>query len=303
MQTIWPRLFHRSDAASFDRERVALDDGDFIDLDWFEGVGNENKLVVLIHGLSGSSSSHYIKRVGEYLSEQDYGVVVYNLRGATGPNRLPRAYHSGDTMDLQFILDYLNARMPSYRLFAVGFSLGGNILLKWLAENPQQNLLNKSVAVSVPFDLSTVAHQLNKGRSKIYKWILLSGLRKFLRSKEEILKDKIDLEAAYAAKTFHEYDGIVTAPLSGFKDVHDYYSQSSSGQYLKNIRSETLIIHAKDDPFTTAEIIPKSHQVSDRVTLAISDYGGHVGFVSRGKFNKVEYWLPKRIVRFLGDGS
>ena len=298
LQTIWPGLFHRKGSQQFTRQRLELPDGDFLDLDWFAQNPDSRQVVVLIHGLGGSSASPYISRVGNELVRAGFRVVAFNLRGATEPNRLPRTYHSGETMDLQHVLSVLSRMTPRVDLQVAGFSLGGNLLLKWLGENSNQTLVEKAVAVSVPFDLAAVADRLNIGSSRIYRHSILKNLKHSLREKESLVKDLIDLPAAYRAKTFREFDAVVTAPLNNFQSVDDYYSQSSSRQYLEAIKTPTLILHSRDDPFSIAESIPEANELGQGVTLELSDRGGHVGFVGKGNRLSAQYWLPARITEY-----
>jgi predicted alpha/beta-fold hydrolase len=172
------------------------------------------------------------------------------------------------------------------------------MLLKWLGENSSQSLVEKAAAVSVPFDLAAVADRLNIGSSRIYRHSILKNLKHSLRNKEDLVKDLIDLPAAYRAKTFREFDAAVTAPLNNFESVEDYYSRSSSRQYLQSIKTPTLILHSRDDPFATAEIIPEVDELGRGVMLELSDRGGHVGYVGKGNGLSVRYWLPTRIRKF-----
>ena len=298
LQTIWPRLFHRKGSQKYDRQRVELADGDFLDLDWFPDNSESGDIVVLVHGLGGSSASHYIKRIGVGLIQNGFRVVVFNLRGATEPNRTSRTYHSGETADLETVLNLIAEQYQPESLYLAGFSLGGNVILKWLGENPQQDLVSKAVAVSPPFDLSAVSRRLDHGFSKIYRNIILKGLKKYVKSREAMLGPEVDLDAAYNAKTFTEYDDAVTAPLNGFRDAQDYYSKSSCRQFLDTISRPVLIIHSKDDPFSSPEVIPLQSELGPGVILELSERGGHLGFVSGGNGPKVGYWLPQRISSF-----
>ena len=298
LQTIWPRLFHREGSQKYDRKRLELTDGDFLDLDWFPDNPESRRIVVLVHGLGGSSGSHYIKRIGGGLIKNGFRVVVFNLRGATEPNRTPRTYHSGETGDLATVLKLVAEQYQPENMYLSGFSLGGNVILKWLGENPNQELVSKAVAVSPPFDLSAVSRRLDQGFSRFYRNIILRGLRKYVKSRKAMLESEIDLEAAYNAKTFTEYDDVVTAPLNGFRDAQDYYSKSSCLQFLDTISKPVLIIHSKDDPFSSPKIIPSESELGPGVVLELSERGGHLGFVSGGNGPKVDYWLPQRISGF-----
>jgi predicted alpha/beta-fold hydrolase len=297
-QTIWPSFSGKLSAVEYTRQRLNTPDGDFIDLDWFPGNDGAPDLAVLVHGLGGSAQSNYIKRVGRVLVENGYRTVAINLRGASGPNRTTRVYHSGKTDDLDLVLRELAESYVPTRLVVAGFSLGGNVLLKWLGENSGQQIVTAAVAVSVPYDLSAVADRMDQGFSSVYRDFILKNLRRYLRSREADLESVIDLQAGYAAETFREYDDIVTAPLSGFDSAADYYAKSSSNQYLPRIDTPTLLIHSRDDPFMTPEIIPAPSDLSSSTTLEISNRGGHVGFVERGTGLATRFYLPTRIAGY-----
>lgn len=301
LQTIWPSLTLRKRANLFRRQRLELPDGDFLDLDWFIDNPDSNTLAVLIHGLGGSSYSNYIKRVGNELIDDGIRVVALNLRGATGPNRLKRSYHSGETSDIDYVIRYLKRTYTTQTdtMFAVGFSLGGNALLKWLGENPSQMLIDKAVAVSAPMDLAIASKTLDKGFSKVYRNVIMKGLKSFARSKRHIVADEVDLQTVLQAKTFFDYDDQFTAPLNGFAGAADYYRLSSSKPYLKNINTNTLIVHAQDDPFSTVEMIPAASELGVGIRLELSQKGGHLGFVARGKGLAPKYWIANRISSYL----
>ena len=293
VQTLWPSLLRRPIHLNLKRERIKLPDGDFIDLDW--GSNHSGPLAILFHGLEGSGKSNYIRGMMRSLTQHGWQTVVMHFRGCSEePNRLARAYHSGDTGDIAYIVELLRTRMPETPLSAIGYSLGGNALLKWLGETGINNMLDAAVAVSVPFNLDNAAHTLRRSAFGLYQNHLLKNLKQTVLAKREILSAHIDINRALQSSNFHEFDDRVTAKLHGFNGVDDYYAQSSSYQYIPAIRTPTLIIHAEDDPFLEKTAIPTMHQIPDSVTLQLSKHGGHVGFIDRQG-----YWLETRIPQFL----
>lgn len=289
LQTLWPALLRRRvKNLHLTRERIELPDGDFIDLDWTDGSG---PIVLVLHGLEGSLQSSYAKGMLRALRNNHCRGVFFNFRGCSGEiNRLPRAYHSGDTEDLNTIVRLLKAREPNTLIAAVGFSLGGNVLLKWLGETKTQNPLSAAVAISVPFELDKAILRVNRGFSRIYQWHLLRCLHK---------KMKLKSVATEHLGTLRDFDDHITAPLHGFKDANDYYIRCSSRQFLPHIGIPTLLIQAKDDPFMTEDAYPNMNELPPHVTFEISDNGGHVGFVG-GKFPwRPIYWLESRVPQFL----
>lgn len=299
-QTIWPSLFRKRPKLSLIRERLELPDGDFLDLDWTET--NAGPIVLLLHGLEGNDESHYAKSLLKHLSQLGLQAVIMYFRGCNGEmNRLPRAYHSGETGDVDYVVSQLIARFPGRPIYAMGVSLGGNVLLKWLGETGQTNPLAGAIAISVPFDLANAADQLNRPGSRIYQRHLLDKLQNSLKQRLAHMSLPIDKDKALTCKTLRQYDDLVTAPLHGFSDADDYYSKSSSRQYLSAIQTPTLILHAKNDPFMTAAAIPAADELSDRVTLEMAQNGGHVGFISGYIPFRPRYWLEHRISKFFAD--
>ena len=225
-----------------------------------------------------------------------------HYRGTSGKeNSLPRSYHSGDSADALAYLSSLKQRYKKAKLFAVGFSLGANMLLKLLGEEANNSPLDGAVAVSAPMQLDICAKSMNRGFSKFYQKNLLKDLNKSLDKKydKHNMQALINLkrEDIKNLKTFWEFDDAYTAPIHGFTSAQDYYTLSSAKQFLKYIKTPTLIIHSLDDPFMTPEVLPKESEVSKSVTLEISEKGGHVGFIA-GSALKPEYWLEDRIVEF-----
>lgn len=298
MQTIYPVLFPRRFKLSLQRERLYLPDNDFLDLDW---IGNNpREIVIILHGLAGSIASPYAQGIMNAITQQGWQGVFMHFRGCSGePNLLARSYHSGETEDLAFVVTTIRKRYPHAKLSVIGYSLGGNVLLKWLGESHLVGLIDAAIAVSVPFNLSTVVMRLHQGASRIYQWWLLNCLKKDMLKKGQLISSVINPNRLKAIKTFREFDELVTAPLHGFKDADHYYSSCSSKQFLKGIQMPTLIVHALDDPFMTPQCIPTFEELSQTTQLELYPYGGHVGFIAGIQPHKPIYWLEQRIPEFI----
>ena len=297
LQTIWPALFRRKPDIQVNRERVELPDSDFIDLDWY---GNPSDPLVLInHGLEGSIHSHYALPLMDALHKAGFASVFMHFRNCSEePNRLPRAYHSGETGDVQAIIQHILETHQREVFAAVGFSLGGNALLKWLGESGKTNPLKCAAAVSVPFLLAESARKLNSGFSHLYEWHLLRALKQSYRTKFSAINSPLNVNLEQL-NSFREFDDAVTAPLHGFHGVDDYYRKSSCRQYLQNIQIPTCLIHSQDDPFMYPDSIPKKDEISKHVEMQITSHGGHVGFVSGNFPWKAKYLHEQTILNFL----
>jgi hypothetical protein len=298
LQTLYPTLFRPRAYPALQRERLELADGDFIDLDW---SGDDNRPVVLVlHGLEGSLQSHYAGGILRALTACGYRAVLMYFRGCSGePNRLARSYHSGETGDLASVVQHIRDRQPSTPLAAIGYSLGGNVLLKWLGETGNRNALATAIAVSVPFDLDQAARKLECGLSRIYQRHLLQKLRRSVTAKAGKVTPPLPPGQLVELKTFRQFDDAITAPLHGFHGVDDYYSRSSSHGYLRDVATPTLIIQAQDDPFLPATAIPDETMLSPATTLELARAGGHVGFIAGNIPLRPRYWLETRICRHL----
>lgn len=302
LQTVWPTLFTRRPKLETRRERFELPDGDFLDLDWIGG--NTGPVVVVLHGLMGSIESPYAAGIMHQIEREGWRGLFVHFRGCSGePNRLPRAYHSGDTGDLAAVIEEVYSREPSTPLAGVGYSLGGNALLKWLSETGADNPLRAAVAVSVPFEIEQVANRINQGFSRIYERRLTRCLQEALLKKIEVFGDRMPVtrERVQQLDDFWSFDNEVTAPLHGFSDARDYYTRSSARQFLPEIRKPTLILHSKDDPFMTPDVVPTEEELSSSTQLEVSDCGGHVGFITGRWPWSTQPWLQLRIPAFLRD--
>ena len=294
-QTIWPLLI-KGPLPPYRRERWDTPDGDFIDLDWIDGAADA-PCVALFHGLEGSSRSHYARRLMHAMAQRGWHGVVVNFRGCSGePNRLPRAYHSGDSAEIDWILRRLHRRdYPA--LFVAGVSLGGNALLKWLAEQGRlaSGIINAAATVSAPLDLAAANVALSSGFNRVYAWHFLRTLIPAARAKDRRFPGRIDLRRALQARTLGEFDDAVTAPLHGFLGVDDYYARSSAGPLLAAIETPTLLLHAANDPFLPAAALPRPERLHGSVTLEVHAGGGHVGFVHGSLPGRID-WLPQRLL-------
>ena len=297
LQTLWATLFRKAPRVHTTTFRLELSDGDFLDL---ELTPIENKpLVLIFHGLEGSIESPYAKPLIQALDSAGYAVCFVHFRGCSGEvNRLPRSYHSGDTQDIQAVIDYLKSQYLQGVFAVIGFSLGGNALLKWLGEQADNAPVATAVAVSVPFQLADAGDRLEKSFSRVYqKHLLKLCQQKYQQKFNSSLKSPLNVDVT-KLNTFYKFDDQVTAPLNGFSGADDYYKKSSSRQFLKLIQKPTLILHAKDDPFMWQRTIPTEAELSQSVQLELSNHGGHVGFVN-GSLFKPNYWLDQRIVSWL----
>jgi len=304
IQTIYASFFRKFPKHNFFIEKFIFNDDDFTHCYWYKepSATNNKPIVVLFHGLAGSYKSHYIQGVMQELDTKGFDCVVLHFRSCSGVmNKKVQTYHSGKTDDALEYMRALRVKFPNKLFFGVGFSLGANMLLKLLGEEKENSLLTSAIAVSAPMMLDVCANSINKGFSKFYESMLVKNLNILLEQKYEMhdMQKIIGLkkEDVKNIKTFWEFDEIYTAKVNGFKSAQDYYEKSSARQFLKDIQTPTLIIHAKDDPFMSPEIIPAKEEVSLHVELEIYENGGHVGFVN-GSLFKPEYWLEKRVSEY-----
>jgi len=299
LQTLWPAFFKKRHALDYHEEELHLDDGDFIDLCWSKKPSS--KVVVIVHGLEGSLDSHYANGIFYQLEKAGFKPVFMYFRGCSGRvNRLARAYHSGDTGDLNAVIEHIKNTQGEYPYGVVGYSLGGNVLLKWLGETGENNPLMKAIAISVPFRLHDAAQRLEQGLSKIYREHLLQSMRESYRKKFLKIQSPLSVDVN-RLKSFWDYDDQVTAPLHGFDGAQDYYDRCSSRQFLKSIAKPTLIIHSADDPFMFKTTPPQNEELAGKVRLLLSKQGGHVGFVSGNSPLSAYSWSEKKIIEFLQD--
>jgi len=308
-QTIYPLLI-RPAPLPYHRQRWETPDGDFIDLDWYPALPAEKEadcaspLLVLFHGLEGSSASHYATTVLRAAAALGWNGVAVNFRGCSGEaNRLPRAYHSGDSAEIDWILRRLHLQVPARRRYAVGVSLGGNTLLKWLGEQGAAagECLHAAAAISAPLDLAACGHQLARGFNRIYTRHFLKTLKRHAAEKLLRYPGLFDGQRMHAANTLYQFDDVVTAPLHGFNGADDYWRRASSKPWLAGIHLPTLLLNALNDPFLPAAALPNTAQVAACVQREFPCQGGHVGFVTGSPPGRLD-WLAQRILQFFARG-
>jgi predicted alpha/beta-fold hydrolase len=283
------------------RERLTMPDGDFFDFDWFTEKST-GPIVIILHGMTGSLNSHYVQSILRTIKKKGWRPIFMYYRGCSGePNLLDKSYHVGDTLGFNTLVSELKKRDPDAIIAAVGYSLGANILLKWLGETKNAaKLLTTAVAVSVPFDLKATANRLREGFSRFYQWWLIGDLHDYVRRKFQQKEPPFDFGDVTHLKSFWEFDNAITAPLNGFINASDYYDKNSCRQFLSLIKTPTLILHSKDDPFLTLASIPSEEELSPDIILELSETGGHVGFVTGNPFIwELDFWLEKRIPEHL----
>jgi len=315
LQTIWASKLRRVESPAGIIERLELADGDFLDIVLSQGLGhpdnadqgrpatlNKRGIVCLFHGLGGSIRSAYAAATFAALEQAGFAVAFMHFRGCSGePNRLAKAYHSGQTEDIRYFIKTLATRFPKTGIYACAFSLGANALLKYLGEESTGCPLKAAVAVAPPLVLEEGANKLNQGFARVYQRYLLNEMKRQLQQKKKRYPD-LDLPGdGPHLNTFWQFDDAITAKVHGFRDVHDYYKQSGSRQFLKSIATPTHIIHSLDDPFFTPAVVPHKNELGESVKLELSQRGGHVGYVEGAHPLAPVYWLDQRIPQILKE--
>lgn len=304
---MWRRVAGQVPAVTYRRERLDTPDGDFLDLDWAprHPTASNTPIMLVLHGLEGSSRAKYVLGVLSEAAARGWDGMAVNFRSCSGElNRLPRFYHSGETEDLDWVISSLIARSPHRPLAIVGYSLGGNVLLKWLGERgekvPEQ--VQAAVAVSVPYDLGVAAYRVDHGFGRVYGQVFLRTLRAKALAKAERFPGLVDDRVVRGLASFAEFDEHVTAPIHGFAGAQDYWTRSSCLPWLERIRRPTLLISAGDDPFLSSDYLPR--QAVARSPWLEADFpgrGGHVGFVQGRWPWSASYWVDHRAVGFLEE--
>jgi predicted alpha/beta-fold hydrolase len=302
-QTLLARVLRSSTAPHFVRERSETPDGDFLDIDWGPDPYPSAPVVVIFHGLEGSSSRRYVLSVARELVARGVRPVAVNFRGCSGePNRTARFYHSGETGDPTLALELVRQRHPGRRIGAVGFSLGANALLKLLGERADggRGLVDAAAAISVPFDLDRGSALLEATRmGQLYAYYFLRSLRTKIRAKASVLDGVIDVQAALAARTLRDFDDAATAPLHGFDDAAHYYRECSSARFVEGIEVPTAILHSLDDPFLPRDAVPvDAIRSNPHLVPALTDTGGHVGFLT-GTPWRPRLWAEEEAARYI----
>lgn len=304
LQTIYPSLpIPGVPRPPLVREPLELPDGDVTVVDWLTAIPDPtatSPLLIVLHGLESSAQSTYARQLLHAASAHGWRAAVLHFRDCGDYcNRLPRRYHAGETDDIRYFLRKLRTDGHEGPLLAAGFSLGGNVLLKYLGESGRETPLAAAAAVSVPLNLHLAATALSKGFSRVYQRYLLKRMKASIVRKFNRYTAAFDWDRALDARTFAEFDDAVTAPLHGFADKDEYYDRCSSGGFLDRIERPVLIINARDDPFMTPDVIPDEASLSEFVTMEVSESGGHVGFIHGGTPWRPRYYVPRRIIEFL----
>lgn len=296
IQTIAPRFLRKKACFEPIWQTLETPDGDFLDLAWSEewqsSSAQQKPLFILFHGLEGSFHSPYANGLMHAFSKQGWLAVMMHFRGCSGkPNRLARAYHSGETEDARFFLENVQERFPTQAKVAVGVSLGGNMLVNYLAHYRTDPIINAATIVSAPLDLAACSWRIEQGASRIYRTYLLSSLKRTAQRKYPQLQKElnISLKHIHNLSRLSDFDDLITAPLHGFADAQDYYRRCSGLQFLEQINVPTQLIHAKDDPFMTDAVIP-TFPLPSHIDYHLFEQGGHVGFIT-GSLRKPRFWL------------
>lgn len=304
-QTIWPYFLRRPEIA-FRRERVATPDGDFWLFDWADAPDANAPLVVLFHGLEGSSGSHYVRALFARLAALGWAGVVPHFRGcADEPNRLPRAYHSGDYEEIAGMLAAIRMRVGLERIVhACGVSLGGSALLNWLGRRGREAkaTLRSAAAVSVPLDLMAAGRSIDVGANRLYAAHFLQTLKPKANTMAERFPGRLDASRIASVRSMWEFDDLVTAPLHGFAGTADYWTRASSKPWLAKIAVPTLVLNARNDPFVPGESLPSPAEVAPTVVLEQPEEGGHVGFATGPLPGRID-WLPLRLTAFFASAG
>ncbi len=296
IQTIYPSLFRKINDIRYIRERIETPDQDFLDLDWSRV--DSDRLVIISHGLEGNSERSYVKGMARIFNRHGWDALGWNFRGCSGEmNRLPRFYHSGAIEDLDTVIQHARKRYKNISL--TGFSLGGNVTLKYLGQS--ENVppeIKSAVTFSVPVDLVSSAIQLDRRSNYIYRKRFMNMLCEKVEKKSALFPEQLSANGVRKIKTFLEFDNQYTAPLHGFKDAFDYWTKASSKPHLKKIQVKTLLVNASNDPFLSKECFPiEEAKVNPNFSLEIPSEGGHVGFTSFNSDNI--YWSEKRALEFI----
>ena len=298
ISTIYSGVLRKVEGVTQKRERITLPDTDFIDLDWSYAGNNTKQLLVVLHGLEGNAQRHYMLGSAKIANQNNMDAVCVNFRGCSGEvNKTFQSYHSGKTDDLASVIKHITTQFDYDTIYLNGFSLGGNVILKYLGETsdlPKQ--IKAAVTVSVPVYLKGSLEQLMSSKNYVYSKKFLRNLRSKLVGKQQLFPQKINNQDLSAVKTLKDFDDVYTSKAHGFKDAYDYYEQSSSLQYLKHISIPTLLINAQNDSFLSKECYPiQEAEQNANFYLEMPKYGGHVGFYDEQN----TYYSEKRMLQFI----
>ncbi len=305
-RTLWGKLIRRHHIVPSRLERWDTPDGDFLDIHRVEAARGQPRLVVL-HGLEGTHRSHYVRGILAEARRREWEAVLVVFRSCgSDPNRSKRFYHSGETTDLSLVVERLISEQPSVPLVLAGFSLGGNVLLKWLGEggNRLPPEVRAAAAVSVPFDLARSAHNIERGFARLYQASFVRSLVRKTQTKLERFPDLVDANVLSRVRTLRDFDGAVTAPVHGFASAEDYYMKSSALRWIAGIRLPTLLLSAEDDPFLPRDVLNEVRNVAARtpaLDVEFVRHGGHVGFISGAVPWRPMYYAEWRVADFLAS--
>jgi predicted alpha/beta-fold hydrolase len=305
LQTLWGKFARERRRPELTREVITMPDGDSLELHTHQAADQSAPQVLLLHGLEGTLESHYVSGIISAVAGLGWGATLMLFRGCGGaPNTARRFYHSGETSDAAHVYSVVSARHPRSAWYAIGVSLGGNVLLKWLGESGAETRLMGAAAISVPFDLEAGARKIGSGVARIYDRNFLRSLRRKALAKLERYPDLFDRDRLVNAATVFEFDEAVTAPVHGFADAHDYYSRSSSLSFLPRITVPTLLLSARDDPFLPQEVLGRVETAAAANPVLRPEFvsgGGHVGFVGGAWPWSARYYAEERAVAFLAE--
>ena len=299
--TIAPSLFRKIKGVDYKKIRINTPDNDFLDIEL--SINNSKSLIIIIHGLESNASKAYIKGLVRIMNNANIDALAINLRGCSGEdNRKFYSYHSGKTEDLETVMSYVLGNYSYSEIYLAGFSLGGNLVLKYAGERGDNihKEIKAVVGISVPCDLKATAENFLRRENFLYQWRFIRSLRKKALKKIIAFPEYKHLEKEIkACRTFFDFDNIVTAPANGFKNAEDYWQQNSCKQFIEKIRIPALLINALDDPFLPEKCYPyKEAEKNPNVNIETPKYGGHVGFINRFLFNK-ELWHEKRVLDYI----
>ncbi|WP_371187095.1 hydrolase [Thalassotalea maritima] len=303
LQTMAGKLFRKNLQLNIINETIELPDGDFVDLAWTEdaNLNKDKPIVYVLHGLEGSIDSHYAKGMMHAIQQRGWIGLLMHFRGCSGkPNRYGPSYHSGDTFDIHYCVDFLKPRFANRPLGIMGFSLGGNVLANYLAEDEHHPFASAAI-ICAPLHLSSCSSRIGQGFSKVYQKYLVDMLKNSTQQKINLgLIKHIDKNELAGIRKLADFDEKVTAPIHGFQNAEDYYQQVSGLYKLDKVTTPTLIIHALDDPFLCHEFVT---QIPDnpKLTVELSPYGGHVGFIAGKNPLKPEFYLDQRVLDYLSE--
>ena len=303
MQTIYPALFRRVKNLTYQRERISTPDGDFLDLDW--SCMHADQLAIISHGLEGDSQRPYVKGMALAFNQAGHDVLAWNYRGCSGEmNKTQRFYHSGATDDLEVVINHTLCKGKYKKIVLVGFSLGGNITLKYLGEQGQNlpEVISRAVTFSVPLDLYGSSMQIEKPFNYVYKRRFLKSLKNKILTKAACMPGKFDTRPLNNIRSIFAFDDQYTSLLHGYQGAKDYYRKCSALHFLDKICIPALIVNAKNDSFLSTTCYPDGDQINNNyISFEVPAFGGHCGFKPRLFHPGGSYWSEQRAIEFVNN--